>query len=309
MELKNLVRFSSHRRPFLVSDHYCDNPDCGCTDVFLKFTEIGEDGKPLAAPLSFRMRVDLETWEEQEPPDRPPRIAEFAKEFIESFPEEKRSEFRACFERHKRVARRLAAYRIKPEDVEEGALISYSDVVSETGGVSRGGSSCSYRFKHNEREYLVEDLYCSNPDCRCREVHLLFLEYIPDRDGTAGGVTIRDRFMATVRLDGRREVEKGHACSLDQATDILAAWWERFGEDLAVLKSRYKTIKQIGRRSLPRRRAKLLGGAGLAQPAVPVGYRADPSHPKRRTGRNDPCPCGSGKKYKKCCGRDKYIDR
>jgi uncharacterized protein YecA (UPF0149 family) len=21
-------------------------------------------------------------------------------------------------------------------------------------------------------------------------------------------------------------------------------------------------------------------------------------------GRNDPCPCGSGKKYKKCCGRN-----
>lgn len=30
--------------------------------------------------------------------------------------------------------------------------------------------------------------------------------------------------------------------------------------------------------------------------------------PYRRTepkvGRNDPCPCGSGKKYKKCCGKD-----
>jgi preprotein translocase subunit SecA len=23
----------------------------------------------------------------------------------------------------------------------------------------------------------------------------------------------------------------------------------------------------------------------------------------RRIGRNDPCPCGSGKKFKKCCGR------
>jgi preprotein translocase subunit SecA len=22
-------------------------------------------------------------------------------------------------------------------------------------------------------------------------------------------------------------------------------------------------------------------------------------------GRNDPCPCGSGKKYKKCCGKGK----
>jgi len=24
--------------------------------------------------------------------------------------------------------------------------------------------------------------------------------------------------------------------------------------------------------------------------------------PRRQTGRNEPCPCGSGKKYKKCCG-------
>lgn len=26
--------------------------------------------------------------------------------------------------------------------------------------------------------------------------------------------------------------------------------------------------------------------------------------PGSRIGRNDPCPCGSGKKYKKCCGKD-----
>lgn len=28
---------------------------------------------------------------------------------------------------------------------------------------------------------------------------------------------------------------------------------------------------------------------------------ADEEKPKNKTGRNDPCPCGSGKKYKKCC--------
>jgi len=28
----------------------------------------------------------------------------------------------------------------------------------------------------------------------------------------------------------------------------------------------------------------------------------------QKPGRNDPCPCGSGKKYKKCCGRDAWID-
>ena len=28
------------------------------------------------------------------------------------------------------------------------------------------------------------------------------------------------------------------------------------------------------------------------------------THKKEKIGRNDPCPCGSGKKYKKCCGRN-----
>ena len=34
----------------------------------------------------------------------------------------------------------------------------------------------------------------------------------------------------------------------------------------------------------------------------------DPKKPAKaapRIGRNDLCPCGSGKKYKKCCGQDK----
>ena len=25
-------------------------------------------------------------------------------------------------------------------------------------------------------------------------------------------------------------------------------------------------------------------------------------------GRNDPCSCGSGEKYKKCCGREEAVD-
>jgi SWIM/SEC-C metal-binding protein len=27
-----------------------------------------------------------------------------------------------------------------------------------------------------------------------------------------------------------------------------------------------------------------------------------PRRSEKKAGRNDPCPCGSGKKYKKCCG-------
>jgi hypothetical protein len=35
----------------------------------------------------------------------------------------------------------------------------------------------------------------------------------------------------------------------------------------------------------------------------PEGQRKNQKKKKQKTGRNDPCPCGSGKKYKKCCGR------
>jgi SWIM/SEC-C metal-binding protein len=29
----------------------------------------------------------------------------------------------------------------------------------------------------------------------------------------------------------------------------------------------------------------------------------EPKEAEKKVGRNEPCPCGSGKKYKKCCGR------
>ena len=33
-------------------------------------------------------------------------------------------------------------------------------------------------------------------------------------------------------------------------------------------------------------------------------WRLDKQAVSNKVGRNDPCPCGSGKKYKKCCGKD-----
>src|SRR5262249_18285463 len=42
-------------------------------------------------------------------------------------------------------------------------------------------------------------------------------------------------------------------------------------------------------------RSALSGHAKEREAAVPAAVSA-------KVGRNDPCPCGSGKKYKKCCG-------
>lgn len=32
--------------------------------------------------------------------------------------------------------------------------------------------------------------------------------------------------------------------------------------------------------------------------------KVDPIKAEREPGRNDPCPCGSGRKFKKCCGKE-----
>jgi uncharacterized protein YecA (UPF0149 family) len=44
----------------------------------------------------------------------------------------------------------------------------------------------------------------------------------------------------------------------------------------------------------------------MAQEALPAGGTATAVktivRDEPKIGRNDPCPCGSGKKYKKCCG-------
>jgi preprotein translocase subunit SecA len=43
-----------------------------------------------------------------------------------------------------------------------------------------------------------------------------------------------------------------------------------------------------------------------SDPSAVAPSQAPPAQPMTRmepkVGRNDPCPCGSGKKYKQCCG-------
>ena len=77
---------------------------------------------------------------------------------------------------------------------------------------------------------------------------------------------------------------RGYAGMDDQAADVLF----RF----ALPTPRVETVQNRGKESdaaLPE------GAKGPLR-----GKRAEGGTPGK-VGRNDPCPCGSGKKYKKCC--------
>ena len=97
------------------------------------------------------------------------------------------------------------------------------------------------------------------------------------------------------------ELERVGPAELAGALDALA-FPEAFGRNAGgILAAFLAQLEASGR---------LADGADLGRRlAVAAGAKADPatgkSRPPLRAGakisRNDPCPCGSGKKYKKCC--------
>lgn len=79
-----------------------------------------------------------------------------------------------------------------------------------------------------------------------------------------------------------------------EAYDMFNNMSESIQEEVARLILRVRLVSQPVRRSV-----------AVANATPPSGGAAE-AGPKKVTGkvgRNDPCPCGSGKKYKRCCGR------
>ncbi|NOY74473.1 MAG: anaerobic sulfatase maturase [Kiritimatiellaeota bacterium] len=79
----------------------------------------------------------------------------------------------------------------------------------------------------------------------------------------------------------------GHAAD-PTALSVLCDGWRLFFEHAL------PRFKLLASRILEERRA--------AQAGLERQSRRNRSNPPGKTGRNAPCPCGSGKKYKKCCG-------
>ena len=125
------------------------------------------------------------------------------------------------------------------------------------------------------RLYEAADMYCPIPACECAEVVISF-ECQKPRGAPPPGQVIVQRTGLIEIVPNKNSQER-----LDQ---LWIAFQKRHPDYLTRFASRYPTMKSIGARIAP-------------QPVVAA--------PK--PGRNNPCPCGSGKKYKKCCGSSSSV--
>ena len=141
-------------------------------------------------------------------------------------------------------------------------------------------------FRLDGRIYEAVDMYCPIPSCECGEVYVVFDPRMPRGTPRLGHVVVER--SGTARIE---PIKKGRA-RLEQ---LWSAFQQRHPNHLASFARRYPIMKNIGARSMAAPPAALPG-------ASPNHSPNDAPNATPKIGRNEACPCGSGKKYKRCCG-------
>jgi len=311
MDWGTVVWLPDRSLPFLVQEDYCSNPECTCNVVSLTLLEIGDGGIEVSSENSLCLRVDLETWKEPAPPERSLQSAILVRQFLSEFPAHRRAEIKERHVEAKQFARRIAQYTMNPADVNDGILFPYADLMSDRKSLTSRGQDYTYTLVYQDNEYLIEDLYCPNPGCDCREFNLQFWIRKTEVRNDVERVIISPLFLGTLKFTGQRSVSRLDCPQPVKPEVLLTHWWDSYSDELPMLLDRYHEVKEIARRSL--QSAKVASPSPRSMPAQqapsmrPSRFSAadldDMTLKRKNVGRNDFCPCGSGVKFKKCCGQ------
>jgi hypothetical protein len=289
------VFFSSAPGLYSVACLRCGRIDCDCTEVTFELNQISEDEEPVGTRISIR--VDLPTWQESNPPQRSLDEAAIVTEFLQDYPPSERKLLMEWCDERDRIRQRLDTCRLDPSDVAGGYLISFREILASNNDGSWVCPLGEYDFEHEQGQYIVVERYCTNPDCECNQVHLSFMAVPSDPD--PAGTVIKEQILALWSFGGDLSLRHFSGIDRSDAQRVVDDWYDEIEGDpeWRDLKWRYEKIREIGRRSIGSTRRGGESPPRVDAPAVQI------INTLARPGRNEPCPCGSGKKYKKCCGR------
>lgn len=148
-------------------------------------------------------------------------------------------------------------------------------------------------YKHiPEGNYGFVELFCDTPDCDCRTamIHIMTMEPVKLWASLRYGWEPRKFYRDW--MGERNELTEqlpGAFIDVMSSPNNLAA--EEF---LSVFTNMIKNDKQYANRIETHYQ---MYREAIDNEEKPQPYRLS----SEKTGRNDPCSCGSGKKYKKCC--------
>ena len=135
-------------------------------------------------------------------------------------------------------------------------------------------------------------------DWECRLVSASLLLYFPRAQYRQLLEALEPRQSDWVKHFDMQSIERAYA------GQYYAPEWERFTNPWEFYEPDAITQRQIRWREEDEKERQHSLSRGADKPANPyIPYAPHESYirPEPKIGRNDPCPCGSGKKYKKCC--------
>ncbi|MBR4868359.1 MAG: preprotein translocase subunit SecA [Clostridia bacterium] len=173
-----------------------------------------------------------------------------------------------------------------PEDfkysVEELANIQRKDIVDTL--IDRADEI----YAAKEEEYGEETMELLERKILLQNVDQHWMDHIDAMDELRNGIGLRAYAQHNPVVEYRNE-----------GYDMFNAMSDAIREDTARMMLTVKLVRQedLERKQVATVTAENVGGDGTMSKTV-VKTKA------QKVGRNDPCPCGSGKKYKKCCGAE-----
>jgi hypothetical protein len=268
---------------FCVELTMCQSPLCECQDVTLSCSPLGENPVSTLPPLTFSLDLEERCVKHGDKQPLSPQALSLADSLMAEMREENWKDLYQRFYTYKESKTEevdcvALDASFPPENMMDPTLmVAYKDILP---------FAKAFPFMLGADHWLVDEQYCMNPECDCRDVFFDFLRIDVPLEGKASVV----QHMPTATYDIRRDTFK----------PLTPPWSER-----PVLEALTKALREAhpGLAAEVRKRRGAL--RTLYRKARRRAYReASPLVvPSPEVRPNEPCPCGSGKKYKKCCGR------
>lgn len=176
----------------------------------------------------------------------------------------------------------------------EKRLVHFTNAASRAFQISRAIKSKTKTYKDNA-DYVVKsflDYLFFDQHKEIREINdshatHFMLEFAPHKltfspEAGKNVAEILSKFL--IFLDGEGHIHNGSELS-------------------SVVKKSNRAFLQLLPKSKRTSTKKTTEKSKAAEKSITKKKPAKKVQPVTKVGRNDPCPCGSGKKYKKCCGR------
>ncbi len=277
------LRYGPHAgTTFSVKLAMCPSPACPCTDVTLACSPLAEAPAFGLPPLTFSLDIEERCVQRHDDRSLSPQAVSLAEGLIAEMSEEDWNALARHFYTYKEMKSETVDCAtldapFPPENMMDPSLmVGYKDILP---------FAKSFPFMLGTTHWLVDEQYCVNPACACRDVMVEFLRIGLPLDGNAH---VAQQLTAT--YDSHHDTFKPLTApwpdkpALETLTKALR---EAHPNLAAEIRNRRTTLRTLYRKARTRERR------GAPTPAGPA----------TKAGPNDPCLCGSGKKYKKCCGR------